>query len=58
MPTYEFVCDFCASKRSIELSMTVEVKTPSCEQCGLLMSRVWNPAPIHFKGTGFYKTGG
>lgn len=58
MPTHEFVCDFCANRRYIEISITAEIKTPTCEYCGLLMSRVWSAAPVHFKGDGFYSTGG
>jgi predicted nucleic acid-binding Zn ribbon protein len=31
---------------------------PNCTLCGAETTRVFTPPAIHFKGPGFYKTGG
>ena len=57
MPTYEFRCD--SDKTMIEIQQGFHDGTiPSCPLCGNNMSKVFSPTPAHFKGTGFYKTGG
>lgn len=57
MPTYEFRCD--SDKTMIEIQQGFHDGTiPSCPLCGNNMSKVFSPIPAHFKGSGFYKTGG
>ena len=58
MPTYEYICRHC--------KLTVDANRPSedrdtpfgCIGCGDFMMRAMTAPPVHFKGTGFYKTGG
>lgn len=53
LPTYDFQCKSCGN--------LVEVQTREpipCTFCGETMVRLYTAVPIHFKGTGFYKTGG
>jgi putative FmdB family regulatory protein len=53
MPYYDFECKVC--------SKVTEVDDPTplpCPSCGNLMVRIWSSIPVHFKGTGFYSTGG
>jgi putative FmdB family regulatory protein len=53
MPTYDFKCNFCGT--------VVETKSnvpDACGLCGETMVRLWSATPVHFKGTGFYSTGG
>jgi putative FmdB family regulatory protein len=55
MPTYEFKCKKCSSIMEIIKSY----KDPSpqkCPQCGGRLVRIYQPAGIIFKGSGFYKT--
>jgi putative FmdB family regulatory protein len=57
MPTYDYECPGEGIVR--ELSLPINHEPPKCETCGTTMVRVYNYAPpIHFKGSGFYKTGG
>lgn len=56
MATYEYICKSCSNVTQIERNMSDDEVLPLC--CGELMTRVWQPAPIIFNGTGFYKTGG
>lgn len=56
MATYEYTCKTCSSVAQTERSMSDEEVIPLC--CGELMLRVWQAAPIMFKGSGFYSTGG
>ena len=53
MPTYEFKCNQCAT-----LIETNTRDLPTCNLCGEIMIRLYSSTPVHFKGTGFYKTGG
>ena len=46
-------------ERMIEIQQGFHDGTiPSCPLCGNNMSKVFSPTPVHFRGTGFYKTGG
>ena len=56
MPTYEYKCASCFTMIEQERSLHSEAIAPTC--CGDLMIRQWNSTAVHFKGTGFYKTGG
>ena len=48
-----FECKFCI--KVIEVN---DPTPPFCTCCGNLMIRIWSSTPVHFKGTGFYSTGG
>jgi putative FmdB family regulatory protein len=56
MPTYDYECPGEDLRREIQLPVGHE--QPRCETCGALMTRIYTANPIHFKGSGFYKTGG
>ena len=56
MPTYEYNCIQCEEKIEITRSFTDEEVIPPCNSCGYKMTRVYTPAGIQFKGSGFYKT--
>jgi predicted nucleic acid-binding Zn ribbon protein len=53
MATFDFKCNYCTSIEETNSNIP-----EACKLCGELMVRVWSPTPTHFKGTGFYKTGG
>lgn len=38
--------------------MAEQEQIPACPDCEQPMGRIYNSAPVQFKGTGFYKTGG
>lgn len=56
MPTYDYECPGEGEVK--ELQLPVNHDTPKCDTCGVDMIRIYNAPPIHFKGSGFYKTGG
>jgi len=53
MPYYDFECKTCT-----KIIETTDSAAPFCTSCGTLMIRIWSSTPVHFKGTGFYLTGG
>ena len=53
VPDYDFKCVTC--NITIELQDSAPIP---CSFCGLTMERVWSATPVHFKGGGFYSTGG
>lgn len=53
MAYYDFECKVCAKVIEIDDS-----NPPSCTCCGNVMVRIWSAIPAHFKGSGFYSTGG
>src|SRR2546429_801204 len=55
MPTYEYVCSSCDHRFETWQKMTDEPLT-TCPECGSHIRRVFFPAGIVFKGSGFYKT--
>ena len=55
MPTYEYQCTSCAHRFEIWQRMTDEPLTV-CPECRGTIRRVFFPAGIVFKGSGFYKT--
>ena len=57
MPVYEFSCPACNLIVEQEFSVYVD-HIVNCGQCGIRMEKKFSPNPVHFKGTGFYKTGG
>jgi len=59
MPRYDYKCETCETVTELTHSMTDEGPFP-CEECGNDMKKSFSPAPVHFKGVGFYsndKTG-
>ena len=54
MPTYEYVCTECGNR--IEVSQRIGDEPPTtCEVCGGILRKVFLPAGIVLKGSGFYK---
>jgi putative FmdB family regulatory protein len=55
MPTYEFRCSDCGSLFEIVQRIDDDPLTV-CERCGGRLRKVFHPAGIVFKGSGFYAT--
>ena len=55
MPLYDYKCSSCHKVTEIRHGFGEDVTSP-CPQCGGKLARVFNPAPIVFKGSGFYVT--
>jgi putative FmdB family regulatory protein len=55
MPTYEYLCQTCHNRFEQRQKMTDE-PLQICPECGNHIRRVFFPAGIVFKGSGFYKT--
>lgn len=55
MPKYDYKCNECGGQQEVERSFGDNTE-PVC--CGKSMTRVWTANPVHFKGSGFYVTGG
>jgi putative FmdB family regulatory protein len=55
MPTYEYLCQTCKHRFEQRQKMTDE-PLEICPECGNHIRRVFFPAGIVFKGSGFYKT--
>ena len=55
MPTYEYLCKTCKNRFEKWQRMTDEPLL-TCPECGGPIHRVFYPAGIVFKGSGFYKT--
>jgi putative FmdB family regulatory protein len=55
MPTYEYVCSDCETRIEVVQRMTEDPIT-TCGACGGALRRVFHPAGILFKGSGFYAT--
>lgn len=59
MPVYSFICNMCNHQVDKHLDIDkrdILINCPSCVTGQLI--RIITAAPVHFKGTGFYKTGG
>src|SRR5436190_3732910 len=55
MPTYEYACRQCAHRVEVVQSLSDEpLKT--CGVCGGELRKVFHPAGVLFKGSGFYST--
>ena len=55
MPIYEYECSKCSHR--FELKQTFDDEPwAECPQCKEIAKRVFHPAPIIFKGSGFYVT--
>ncbi len=55
MPLYDYACTKCGRVREVRHGFDESYSEP-CEACGAPLRRVFNPAPVLFKGSGFYVT--
>jgi putative FmdB family regulatory protein len=55
MPTYEYACPQCGNRFEIYQRFEDE-PLRICDVCGGSLRKVFHPAGIVFKGSGFYKT--
>jgi putative FmdB family regulatory protein len=55
MPIYEYECESCHHSFELKQSFHDEPKA-ACPKCKKKARRVFHPAPIIFKGSGFYVT--
>ena len=55
MPTYGYRCEKCGHEYDVWQRMSDEAKA-ACPECGSEGKRLFFPAGIVFKGSGFYKT--
>jgi putative FmdB family regulatory protein len=55
MPLYDYACTKCGHVREVRHGFDESYAEP-CEACGAPLRRVFNPAPVLFKGSGFYVT--
>jgi putative FmdB family regulatory protein len=54
MPTYEYAC---SNGHRIEVTQRSDDPPPTtCDRCGAPLRKVFHPAGIVFKGSGFYAT--
>lgn len=55
MPLYDYKCSACKKITEVRHGFD-ESFGSACPHCGGKLNRVFNPAPIVFKGSGFYVT--
>lgn len=55
MPLYDYQCSKCGNVTEVRHGFN-DTYTEACAACGGELQRVFNPAPIVFKGSGFYVT--
>jgi putative FmdB family regulatory protein len=55
MPLYDYQCSKCQHVVEVRHGFN-DTYAEACSACGGEMKRVINPAPIIFKGSGFYVT--
>ena len=55
MPTYEYACEACGQHFDVKQSFT-DAPLKVHESCGGDLRKVFQPAPIVFKGSGWYVT--
>ena len=55
MPIYEYECGHCSCRFDIKQGFDEEPQA-MCPQCQGKARRVFHPAPIIYKGSGFYVT--
>lgn len=60
MPTYAYQCEAHGHQYSEYRSMTEDQQRTTCPKpgCDSPLKRIWDSAPIQFKGTGFYSSRG
>jgi putative FmdB family regulatory protein len=55
MPIYQYICTNCDTEFELKQGFNDE-SIVKCPQCNKDARRVFSPAPIIFKGSGFYTT--
>jgi putative FmdB family regulatory protein len=55
MPIYEYECESCHHRFELKQSFSAKPQA-ACPECTKKSRRVFHPAPIIFKGSGFYIT--
>jgi len=55
MPLYDYACTKCGQTHEVRHGFDESYDRP-CDACGGPLRRVFNPAPVLFKGSGFYVT--
>ena len=55
MPVYEYECGHCRHRFEVKQGFHDKPKA-DCPQCQKPAKRVFHPAPVIFKGSGFYVT--
>jgi putative FmdB family regulatory protein len=55
MPLYDYACTKCERVYEVRHGFD-EAHDQPCESCGAPLRRIFNPAPVLFKGSGFYVT--
>lgn len=55
MPLYDYACTKCGQTHEVRHGFDESYDRP-CDVCGAPLRRVFNPAPVLFKGSGFYVT--
>jgi len=55
LPTYEYACTECGHAFDIFQSFSDDALT-ECPECGGVLRKVFSPAGVVFKGSGFYRT--
>jgi putative FmdB family regulatory protein len=55
MPLYDYRCAACGKLTEVRHGFN-DTHLEPCQHCGGALNRVFNPAPIVFKGSGFYVT--
>ena len=55
MPLYDYACTQCGRVHEVRHGFD-ESHEGLCDACGGPVQRVFNPAPVLFKGSGFYVT--
>jgi putative FmdB family regulatory protein len=55
VPRYDYKCEVCGSVQEITKDFG-DNTVPVC--CDASMTKIFSSTPIHFRGGGFYKTGG
>jgi putative FmdB family regulatory protein len=55
LPIYEYRCEACGHTFEV-FQKFIDEPVTECERCGGMISKVFHPVAIHFKGSGFYTT--
>lgn len=55
MPTYEYACEACGEHTEVHARLS-DPPLERCPACGGAVRKVFHPAGIVFKGSGFYAT--
>ena len=58
MATYDYECPSDGAVITVMRGMTEDERDYYCTVCDSKLQRIYNPAPVKFKGAGFYSTGG